>query len=148
MALDLTEILKDAPNKMGDYLLKKATNKVYKIVAARSSDTYDIEPLTTSIGIYYKLVDLPAKVLRMDFKVCERFPLDTLIPFTRILVRNEDCSWLCALFSHIESRDGRTVITADSFHWDECVPYNDETKHLVGTTDDEPEFYRQVNKER
>lgn len=25
---------------------------------------------------------------------------------------------------------------------DNCIPYNDDTKHLVGTTDEAPEFYR------
>ena len=26
--------------------------------------------------------------------------------------------------------------------WDMCIPYNDETKHLVGTTEDCPEYYK------
>ena len=28
------------------------------------------------------------------------------------------------------------------YRWDMCIPYNDETKHLVGTTEDCPEYYK------
>ena len=26
--------------------------------------------------------------------------------------------------------------------YDKCIPYNDETKHLLGTSDEAPEYYR------
>ena len=26
--------------------------------------------------------------------------------------------------------------------YNHCIPYNDDTKHLVGTTDEAPEYYR------
>ena len=26
--------------------------------------------------------------------------------------------------------------------YDICIPYNDDTKHLLGTTDEAPEYYR------
>lgn len=25
-----------------------------------------------------------------------------------------------------------------------CIPYNDETKHLVGTAEEEPEYYKPI----
>ena len=28
-------------------------------------------------------------------------------------------------------------------HYKMCIPYNDETKHLVGTNEEAPEYYRQ-----
>ena len=30
----------------------------------------------------------------------------------------------------------------DNCYYDQCIPYNDETKHLIGTTDDAPEKYK------
>ena len=26
--------------------------------------------------------------------------------------------------------------------WKRCIPYNEDTKHLVGTTEEAPEYYR------
>jgi len=34
------------------------------------------------------------------------------------------------------------IVTVGGESWDECLPYNDETKHLVGTTNDVPEKYK------
>ena len=33
-------------------------------------------------------------------------------------------------------------ITITNGEYRHCIPYNDETKHLVGTTEEAPEFYR------
>ena len=135
------------PYKVGDYLLRKATNKVYKIVEIHPSDKYDIEPLTTKIGTYPKFVNLLAKVLEMDFAVCERFPSDTLRPFTRVLVRDMDnirTRWHCELFSNLVRVAGKLRAVAGVYTWDECIPYNSDTEYLVGTADEAPEFYRQT----
>lgn len=65
-------------------------------------------------------------------------------PFDQVLVRmdyrihkciqNEPRIWSTATFSHIEKTDdGRTTYCANSILWDECIPYNENTAHLVGT---------------
>ena len=64
-------------------------------------------------------------------------------PFDKVLVRDEYKErWLCRFFSHIE--DGihayKYATIGSTFKY--CIPYNDDTKHLVGTTDEEPEYYR------
>ena len=71
-----------------------------------------------------------------------RFDHKTLHPFDRILVRdNNDETWSCNFFSHI-----REVVvykfTTITISYKQCIPYNDDTKHLVGTTDEAPEYYR------
>ena len=73
----------------------------------------------------------------------ERFNPKTLKPFDRIIVRNECDDWACTLFSHINNEPNTRFIcaTCESFYI-YCIPYNDETKHLVGTKDEAPEFYR------
>lgn len=71
----------------------------------------------------------------------ERFDPKTLQPFDKVLVRDEDNYWTAALFSHIANGlVGRVCCSA--FRWKQCIPYNEETKHLVGTTEDCPEFYK------
>ena len=70
----------------------------------------------------------------------EKFDPKTLKPFDKVLVRDEDCYWTADLFSHIDDSIGKVCCSV--FLWEQCVPYNDETKHLVGTTNDCPEFYK------
>jgi len=70
----------------------------------------------------------------------ERFDPKTFQPFDKVLVRDEDCYWTADLFSHIDDSIGKVCCSV--FLWKQCVPYNDETKNLVGTTDDCSEFYK------
>lgn len=73
----------------------------------------------------------------------EKFDPQTLQAFDRVLVRDdEDQQWCCNFFSHIIK--GYTsfpyLCVRSSFKY--CIPYNEDTKHLVGTTEEAPEYYR------
>ena len=69
----------------------------------------------------------------------ERFDPKTLKPFDKVLVRdNINNPWVCDHFSYINHADICITTTRCKY----CIPYNDDTKHLVGTTDEAPEFYR------
>ena len=73
----------------------------------------------------------------------EKFDVNTLQPFDKIIVRNrKDRVWTCDMLSYIGNTIGYLPIIAigDCYRW--CVPYNDETKHLVGTKEDCPEYYK------
>ena len=72
----------------------------------------------------------------------EKFDPSTLQPFDKVLVRDiyKEC-WACTLFSHIDN-DVSFPVYCSSDCFATCIPYNEETKHLVGTTDDCPEFYK------
>ena len=71
-----------------------------------------------------------------------KFDPKTLQPFDRVLVRdNDDDKWICNLFSHYNGGEPYPYVCVSSL-WINCIPYNDETKHLVGTTDDCPEYYK------
>lgn len=60
----------------------------------------------------------------------ERFDPKTLKPFDKVLVRDDDdSSWVAIVFSHIEL-------------WEQQIPYNSDTAHLVGTIDEAPEYYK------
>ena len=71
----------------------------------------------------------------------EKFDPKTLHPFDKVLVRvdKNDC-WMAAHFSHVDDYTHKAV--CDTFYYTQCVPYNEETKHLVGKTDDCPEYYK------
>ena len=73
----------------------------------------------------------------------EKFDPKTLKPFDKVLKKCTGIEdWECDFFSHIDDGGGNypyiTITTANKL----CIPYNDDTKHLVGTTDEAPEFYK------
>lgn len=73
----------------------------------------------------------------------EKFDPKTLQPFDRVLARDyRNDTWTACLYSHhaTELDDGWFV--CDNTYWRFIIPYNDETKHLVGTKDDCPEYYK------
>ena len=72
----------------------------------------------------------------------EKFDPKTLNAFDRVLVRNyKTTKWRCEHFSHFDGGNYNPCI-ASCCSYTFCVPYNEETKHLVGTTEEAPEYYR------
>ena len=71
----------------------------------------------------------------------EKFDPKTLKPFDRVLVRNSKIEkWRCNHFSYFNEGNECPYVTFISYKF--CVPYNDDTKHLVGTDHEAPEYYR------
>ena len=72
----------------------------------------------------------------------DKFDPKTLQPFDRVLVRNfKAYKWKCEHFSYFKENDDYPCMCySNSYAF--CVPYNDDTKHLVGTNDEAPEYYR------
>ena len=72
----------------------------------------------------------------------EKFDPKTLKPFDRVLVRNFKSNiWKCDHVSYFrEEYDYPCVCSSDSYTF--CVPYNDETQNLIGTSHEAPEYYR------
>ena len=71
----------------------------------------------------------------------ERFDPKTFKAFDKVLARlNKQGIWCCELFSFIE--DDTNLIKCCGAYYQYCIPYNDDTKHLVGTKDEAPEYYR------
>lgn len=73
----------------------------------------------------------------------EKFDFKTLQPFDKVLVRDFNTqNWMACLFSHIDNNFHHKFRTVDRAGWYHCIPFNDDTKHLVGKSDEAPEFYR------
>lgn len=71
----------------------------------------------------------------------EKFDPKTLQPFDKVLCKNGLDMWCCDLFSsYVETYACPYVCISGSYMY--CIPYNDDTKHLVGTTDEAPEYYK------
>lgn len=156
--IDLTKILKDCPR--GTKLYSPIYGEIY-FEEMRSSRKYPI--ITTTKSNYdvtftkeglncddanAECILFPSKEQR-DWNKFEapwykkdKFDHKTLKPFDRVLVRDSHYdSWKCMLFSHIIKNE-RFPYVCIGHPFAYCIPYNDDTKHLVGTTDEAPKFYR------
>lgn len=72
-----------------------------------------------------------------------KFDPKTLKPFDRVLVRDKDCeNWNCGFFSHKDASSAAYHYRCIGTPYIYCIPYNEDTKHLVGTNEEAPEFYR------
>ena len=155
--LNLVEILKNCPEgtklyttTYGDveFIRVNQNDDVYYPIEIKLSDD-SINSVTTDGRLceYYngECVLFPSKEQRdwSKFKPKQqKFNPNTLNPFDKVLARNDREDWSCVLFSHI-AKDEETYPYACGYDWfTYCIPYNDDTKHLVGTTDEAPEFYR------
>lgn len=72
----------------------------------------------------------------------EKFDPKTFKPFDKVLgfYEAEGGSWECALFSHLIGKEHSAVCAGMIYN--KYIPYNEDTKHLVGTNDDCPEYYK------
>ena len=120
--------------KVGDIIRHKETNKndVYKISKVYN-DSYGIAGFNW--GIYMKYQD-------QYELVSNKFDPKTLKACDRVIVKNiQNNIWHIQYFSHIEEEHTQYPFfcLCDSYTY--CIPYNDETKHLVGTRDKAPKHY-------
>ena len=71
-----------------------------------------------------------------------KFDPKTLQPFDKVLVRSKDnFVWKVDFFSNNRG-SGEFPFRCVSNIYSYCIPYNDDTKHLVGTAKEAPEFYK------
>ena len=159
--IDLTKILKDCPNGWkfyssiyGDVIFKGIENDSEYPVKFHFVDIDNLEKYgsVTEQGFfapYFKgeCTFFPSRDQRDWSKFTapwykkERFDPNTLKPFDKVLVHDNDGKWRCNLFSHIRDNSIFPYAAID-VNYSHCIPYNDDTKHLVGTIEEAPEYYR------
>lgn len=71
-----------------------------------------------------------------------KFDPKTLKPFDRVLVIDSDRYWTPVLFDHLEYSLNYPRMYCFDHMARKVIPYNDDTKHLVGTLEEAPEYYR------
>ena len=154
--LNLAEMLKDCPTGtklyspiFGDVELAKILNNAnYPIEVKLNNGTFDCFAKDGSIYIDYdgECMLFPSREERDwdKFKPKKKkFGPKTLKPFDKVLVRDTPIEdWECDFFSHIDNGGGNYLYITTTTAHKYCIPYNDDTKHLVGTSEEAPEFYR------
>ena len=84
-----------------------------------------------------------AETKTLEKLVEPKFDPKTLRPFDKVLVKDDgDWIWRVDIISvPADYNDNIPYLIGDNdFDW--IIPYNEETKHLVGTHDEAPEYYR------
>ena len=152
--LNLTEILKGCPKGTEFYspIFVKVEfsnidlNPTYPIRTDKTSFTNDGRYLEDFNG---ECMLFPSKDQRdwskferfWDKPKVEKFDVNTLHPFDKVLTRCDDSEkWNIDLFGYFDY-PYKGVCCLDSY-LQMCIPYNEETKHLLGTTNDCPDYYK------
>lgn len=158
--LNLVEILKDCPKGtelystlFGDVKFKRACKnekELFPIEVKRSDGT--IATFMKNGRFYFgysgECTLFPSRDQRDWSKFTApwlkkgRFDPKSLQPFDKVLARDSDkCRWACAFYSHTREDEDYKYKT---LHWryKYCIPYNDDTKHLIDTKDEAPDYYR------
>lgn len=155
--INLVEILKDCP--IGTKLYSPLAGEVEFRGINYDCESYPIEVrhrlaelAVTKEGLHYSACKdgecmlFPSRDQRdwSKFKLEKpKFDPKTLQPFDRVIILGVYDNWECAIFSHIDNTlyDIQYVCVGDVCR-SIVIPYNDDTKYLVGTSDEAPEFYR------
>ena len=157
--LDLTKILEGCPigtklysTIFGNVSLKEiVSDREYPIIMSQGIKTIPI----TKEGKYILYYDgectlFPDKDQRdwgkferfWDKPKVKKFDPKTFQPFDKVLAKDGFSSkWTCSFFSHMDN-DVSFPVYCSGGYFKVCIPYNEETKHLVGTSDDCPEYYK------
>lgn len=78
----------------------------------------------------------------IDREQRQKYDPKTLKPYDKVLVRDDEIfKWKVDFYSHKDESKEYPYICIDNIYVC-CIPYNDETEHLVGTTEEAPEFYK------
>lgn len=162
--IDLTKVLKNCPGNTklyssiyGEVLFRNVNenNVDYPIIVY--SSFYDLVITFTREGHYVNALNgectlFPSKEQRDWNKFTapwykkDIFDPKTLQPFDRVLVKYYYKSrWECGLFSSYDPNCNNFRFKCIGCCYDVCIPYNDETKHLLGTTEEAPEHYKYWN---
>ena len=152
--IDLTKILKDCPKGWKFYtpIWGEVTfNGIKREYCGICIDTICGCQIITIEGYYIytsgaECIIFPSKDQRDWSKFTapwyksNKFDPRTLKPFDKIIARVEGGIWFCELLSFIG--EGRNIVKGLVSYYNYCVPYNKETEHLIGTTDEAPEYYK------
>lgn len=70
-------------------------------------------------------------------------------PFDKVLVRDgNQCTWKAGIYSHYEKESAMPHVCIGSFYT-QCIPYNENTAHLLGTCESykepKPKVWRIIN---
>ena len=157
--IDLTKILKDCPkgwklycsiygevefvciDEYEEYPIKVMVKR--KFIDAFSGKGF-IRPQYNIKGILFPSKDqIDWSKFTAPWYKKEKFDPNTLKPFDKVLVKlSNDDVWIADFFSYYDKLEKYMKYVCITHLAVFCIPYNDDTKHLLGTNKEAPEYYR------
>lgn len=120
-------IIRDSINKV--YTKKTTHNVEYFQLTSKTQQEDFIKKIEAFYNGKYNPITLQVESIKSK---CE------FKPFDKVLVRdNSDEKWTISMFSHYDQEDDIFPYVCVGSHYYQCIPYNEQTAHLVGTK----EFY-------
>lgn len=122
--------------KVGDTIRAKDGLQIYNVT--------NVTPEHYSVRAQYHACVGLLSVMDQDNWILlpNKFNPKTLQPFDKVLVRHDDTdNWSVDFCSYYKEIGDYTVCTGD-ISYDYCIPYNNDTKYLVGKSEEAPEFYK------
>lgn len=155
--IDLTKILKNCPegtefwsDNVGKVQFLRVNECFDQPILVRRADGFIIS--YTKEG--WQNISFPGSCLLWPSKDCrdwskftapwykkDKFNPKTLKPFDKVLVR-DDGSWEWKVNFYSHKIEGAFPFKCVSNAYICCIPYNNDTKHLVGTKAEAPEYYK------
>lgn len=119
--------------KVGDIIRHKGADK--------DDDVYEISKVyNNSYGLFGSTRPLHMKYQDLYELVPNKFDPHTLKAFDKVLVRKDsEDDWHIDFFSCFKLKELPFCLSGLKC---DVIPYNDDTKHLIGTTEEAPEYYR------
>ena len=157
--IDLTKILKDCPkgtklystiygevefvciDEYEEYPIKVMVKR--KFIDAFSGKGF-IRPQYNIKGILFPSKDqIDWSKFTAPWYKKEKFDPNTLKPFDKVLVKlSNDDVWIADFFSYYDKLEKYMKYVCVTHLAVFCIPYNDDSKHLLGTNKNAPEYYR------
>lgn len=131
--------------EVGDHIVQNKTGRVY-FLTRKEDGGFLMKRVNCPTSDYDSAGWVADENLKKDYKKVEKFNPEWLKHFDGVLVRESTkCEWFATSFSHLKdwaNADVNHYYTGIGCCFRYCIPCNAETEHLIGTSDDEPEFYK------
>ena len=159
--IDLTKILKDCPKGFklystiyGEVKFRHIVFSAYPIIIENDNGVFSV----TKHGMHMidyedkaECILFPSKEQRDWSKFTapwykkEKFDPKTLNVFDKVLAKMSNeyyCTWFADFVAEPSHEKNETPLILGAKEANMVIPYNDETKHLVGTKDEAPDYYK------
>lgn len=116
--------------KVGDTL---KNGNVQAKITSRDADSFMLD---CGVVVYFRELG--------DWElVSNKFNIEDFHPFDRVLVRDDESEeWRCNILSHVDEDEAPYIFLTCGCNYRQCIPFNEDTKHLVGTQFDCSEYYK------
>ena len=161
--IDLTKILKDCPSGtklyspiFGEVIFERIDDKNdYPIKAKCKSKKVDdfmdhisftkegffLNRMNAECTLFYSRDQRDWSKFKAPWYKKDRFDPKTLKPFDKVICQNGIDMWRCDFFSSYMEGYACPYVCVGGYCL-KCIPYNDETKNLLKTKGEAPEYYR------